>query len=102
MIVMIALSLFYQTTLISSYLVGSDIHLEYYFAKMVTQNGYWDASIPSTINSCLSIVMLVPVYSLLLNMDIVWLFKILYPLFFCLTPLALYRIFRLQMSSRYA
>jgi len=46
--------------------------------------------------------MLAPVYSLLLGMDTVWLFKIVYPLFFCLVPLALYRIFRLQMSSRYA
>jgi len=50
----------------------------------------------------LSIVMMAPVYSLLLGMDIVWLFKIVYPIFFCLAPLALYRIFRFQMSPRYA
>jgi uncharacterized membrane protein len=101
-ITMIALSLLYQTTLISNYLIGSDIHLEYYYARLVSQNGYWDASIPSTINSCLSIVMLAPVYSLLLGMNIIWLFKIVYPLFFCLVPLALYRIFHLQMNARYA
>lgn len=99
---MIAIALLYQTTLLSTYLVGSDIHLEYYYAKSVSQNGYWDASIASPINSCLSIVMLAPVYSLLLDMDIIWLFKIIYPLFFCLVPLALFYIFRLQMGSRYA
>jgi uncharacterized membrane protein len=101
-IVMIAISLLYQTTLISNYLVGSDIHLEYYYAKLVSENGYWAASIADAVNSCLSIVMLAPVYSLLLNMDIVWLFKIIYPIFFCLVPLALYRIFRLQIGPRYA
>jgi uncharacterized membrane protein len=102
MIFMMAVSLFYQTTLISSYLVGSDIHLEYYLAKLVSAGGYWDASIANAVNSCLSIVILAPVYSLLLNMDIVWLFKIIYPLFFCLVPLALFYIFRLQMGARYA
>jgi uncharacterized membrane protein len=102
MIVMIALSLFYQTTLFSNYLIGSDIHLEYYYARLVYQNGYWDSSIAMTINSCLSVVMLSPVYSLLLGMDIIWLFKIIYPILFCLAPLAIYRVCRLQMSPRYA
>jgi len=102
MIFMIAVSLFYQTTLISNYLVGSDIHLEYYLAKLVSESGYWDASIASAVNSCLSVVMMAPVYSLILNMDVVWLFKIIYPLFFCLVPLALFYIFRLQMGARYA
>ncbi|MBC8276536.1 MAG: DUF2206 domain-containing protein, partial [Chloroflexi bacterium] len=102
MIVMMALALIYQTTLISSNLVGSDIYLEYYLGNLVVENGYWDASIPFSITSCLSIVMLAPVYSLLLNMDIVWLFKIVYPLLFCLAPLALFRIFHLQIKPLYA
>ncbi len=102
MIVMMALALLYQTTLISNYLVGSDIHLEYYLGKLVVENGCWDATIASTMNSCLSIVMLAPIYSLLLNMDIVWLLKIIYPLFFSLLPLALFRIFRLQIKPHYA
>ena len=102
LIFMIAISLLYQTTLISNYLVGSDIHLEYYYAKLIAGSGYWDASIANSINSCLSIVVMAPVYSLLLNMDIVWLFKIIYPLFFCLMPLALYRVFRFQIGPRYA
>jgi len=102
MIVMMAIALIYQTTLISSNLVGSDIHLEYYASKLVVESGYWDATIPFTINSCLSIVMLGPIYSLLLNMDIVWLFKVIYPLFFCLVPLGLFHIWRLQIKSLYA
>jgi uncharacterized membrane protein len=102
MVVMIGISLLYQTTLISDYLVGSDIHEEYYLAKLVAETGYWDASIFSVINSCLSIVVLSPVYSLILNTDIVWLLKVVYPLLFALLPLALFRVFRLQMGPRYA
>ena len=102
LIVMMAIALIYQTTLISSNLVGSDIHLEYYAGNLVKENGYWDATNAFTINSCLSIVMLAPIYSLLLNMDIVWLFKIVYPLFFCLAPLAIFRILHLQIKPSYA
>jgi len=99
---MISLALLYQTTLLSPYLVGSDIHTEYYYAKLVSENGYWNASIANAINSCLSIVMLAPIYSTLLHIDIVLLFKIIYPLVFCLVPLALFCIFRIQMTTRYA
>jgi uncharacterized membrane protein len=102
MIVMMGMALMYQTTLISSNLVGSDIHTEYYLGKLVVENGHWDVTLPYTVNSCLSIVMLAPIYSLLLNMDIVWLFKAVYPLFFCLAPLALFHVFRLQIKPRYA
>jgi uncharacterized membrane protein len=102
MMFMMALALLYQTTLISEYLVGSDIHQERYWAWLVLENGYWNATAPFPINSCLSIVMLAPVYSLLLNMDIIWLFKIVYPFLFSLMPLALFRIFRLQIKPQYA
>ena len=102
MLFMIALSLFYQTTLFSPYLIGSDIHLEDYLARVVLQNGYWDASIANSVNSCLSIVMVTPFHSLFLGLDIIWLFKIIYPLFFCLVPLGLYRVFSSQIGPRYA
>jgi uncharacterized membrane protein len=103
MMFMMALALLYQTTLISDYLVGSDIHQEYYFAGLVVlEDGFWNASVAASVNSCLSIVMLAPVYSLLLNMDVVWLFKVVYPVLFALMPLALFRIFRLQLRPQYA
>ena len=104
MIFMMALALLYQTTFISDYLVGSDIHIEYYLGNLVVENGYWDVIISGAgaVNSCLSIVMLAPVYSLFLNMDIIWLFKIVYPFLFALMPLALFRVFSLQIKPQYA
>jgi uncharacterized membrane protein len=104
MIFMMALALLYQTTFISDYLVGSDIHIEHYLGNLVVENGYWDVIISGAgaVNSCLSIVMLAPVYSLFLNMDIIWLFKIVYPFLFALMPLALFRVFSLQIKPQYA
>ena len=101
-IFIMALCLLYQTTLMSPYLIGTDIYTEYHFYQLAAVNGFWDAAIPSTVNSCLSITMLAPVYSLLLNIDGVWVFKVVYPLIFSLVPLILFHIFSQQMSSKKA
>ncbi len=101
-IAIIALCLLYQTTLISPYLTGFDIHLEYYFEQLVVETGYWDATSTHSFNSALSITMLAPIYSLLLNIDGAWIFKIIYPFIFSLVPLALFHIFHLQMSAKKA
>ena len=101
-IAIIALCLLYQTTLISPYLTGFDIHFEYYFEQLVVDNGYWDATSPYGYNTALSITMLAPIYSLILNIDGAWIFKVIYPFIFSLVPLALFHIFSQQMSSKKA
>ena len=101
-IFVIGLCLLYQTTLMSPYLIGSDIYTEYHSYQLVASSGFWDASIPSTVNSCLSITMLAPVYSLLLNINGIWMFKAIYPLLFALVPLILFHIFSQQMSAKKA
>lgn len=101
-IAVVAICLLYQTTLISPYLTGADINCEYYFQQLVVENGYWDASIPYSYNNALSLVMLAPVYSLILNTDTVWLFKIIYPFVFSLVPLALFYIYRQQIGDKKA
>jgi uncharacterized membrane protein len=101
-IFVIGLCLLYQTTLMSPYLIGSDIYTEYHFYRLAADGGFWQASIANTVNSCLSITMLAPVYSLLLNIDGIWMFKTIYPLVFALVPLILFHIFSQQMSQRKA
>ncbi len=101
-IFIIGLCLLYQTSLMSPSLIGSDIYTEYYYYKLVASYGLWDASIPNTVNSCLSITILAPVYSLLLNIDGIWMFKVVYPLLFSLVPLILFHIFSQQMSAKKA
>jgi len=101
-IFIIGLCLLYQTTLMSPYLVGSDINTEYRFYQAAIVNGFWDASIFSNIASCLSINILSPVYSLVLNIEGLWMFKAIYPLLFALVPLVLYHVFSQQMSRKKA
>lgn len=98
----ISISLLCHTTLISKYIWGWDINIEYYFANLVLTNSSWDISVRSNVNAMLSIVMLAPIYSLILDMNLTWVFKIVYPLLFSLLPLGLYKIYNEQTNSKIA
>ncbi|MFA5399734.1 MAG: DUF2206 domain-containing protein [Dehalococcoidia bacterium] len=98
----IGLCLLYQTTLMSPHPIGSDIFTEYTFYRMTMDAGFWDASIFEMVNTCLSITILAPVYSLFLGMDGNWLFKAVYPLIFALVPLILYQAFKQQIGPKRA
>ena len=98
----IAISLLYHSSLISMYLWGWDIHSEYYLCNLVKTNGIWDSTIPRTYNAMLAIVMLAPIYSIISNMEITWVFKTIYPLLFSLVPLGLYRVFQKQTDDKIA
>ena len=98
----IAISLLYHNSLISMYLTGWDIHVEYYFYKLVELNGFWDSSISSNTNSVLSSTIFPTMYSNLLNLEGTWVFKIIYPFHFALVPLGLYHIFKKQTNEKIA
>jgi len=99
---MIAISLLFQVTLASPQLQGYDIHIEYYLQNLVIQNGYWNSNIAQDYNTALSVTLLCPTYSLLLDMSSIWVLKIIYPLLFSLVPLALFQIFRGQIGAKKA
>ncbi len=96
----IALSLLYHTSLISEYVWGYDIHHELHLANSVLIPGLWDMTLPYNTNGMLSVVALVPIYSLISDLDPVWVFKILYPLLFALVPLGLYRAVEKQTDAK--
>lgn len=98
----ISISLLYHTTLISNYIWGWDINVEYYFANLVLLNSQWDPSIPSNVNAMLSVVMIAPLYSILLNIDLTSVFKVIYPAIFSFLPLVLFLIYRKQTSMKIA
>ncbi|MFZ3134755.1 DUF2206 domain-containing protein [Methanothrix sp.] len=91
-ILVIGLSLLFHISLISQYIVGWDIHVEYYLSNIVLMNGKWNPYIDFVANSMLSIVMLTPIYSLITSIDLVWVFKIIYPIIFSAVPLTLYLV----------
>ena len=96
----IAITLLFQFSLISNYVQGADIKIEYYLATLTQSNGFWNATASFTdlgfgrYDSMLSITILPTIYSNILNMNITWVFKIVYPLICALVPLALYLLWR--------
>ena len=101
-IVIIAFALLLHRVLVPFYLPNGDIHLEYYFHKLVETNSYWGSTISSNLNAMLSVVMLPTIYSKLLNIDGTWVFQIIYSSIFSLIPLALYQIYRKQTTDKAA
>ncbi len=98
----IALSLLFSTSLISNYLTGWDINTEYYFSNLVVTNSYWNSSIPQMLNAMLSLVIIVPVFSKISGLNVVGIFKIVYPFIFALVPVGLYAVFKKQTNNRIA
>lgn len=97
----IAVSVILSRTLTSPYLFGSDIHYELYFSQLVKLNSCWNPNISdSPVNSMLSTVIIPPVYSILLNIDIITIYKVIYPIIFALLPVGLYEFYRKESNDK--
>lgn len=99
-----AISLLFHTSLISLNLWGSDIHREYFFARLVSLNSEWHPRIETisttqATNSMLSIVMLAPIFSQICNLSLTWVFKIIYPFIYSIVPVILYMIYQRQTNN---
>ena len=68
----ISLSLLFHTTLITDYLWGADIFVEYFYSNLVIANSHWAPTLYENVNNMLSIVILAPAYSIISNLDLVW------------------------------
>ncbi|MCX6006505.1 MAG: hypothetical protein NTZ34_04490, partial [Chloroflexi bacterium] len=95
----VSLCLLYQTSLMSPYLVGSDIYTEYHYFGDTATAGIWNYTVDNPVNSCLSIVMLAPSYSFMLGIDGIWVFKAVYPILFSFVPLIIFRFMRIQIGA---
>jgi uncharacterized membrane protein len=98
----VSLSLLYHYSLISNFLTGWDIQIEYYLSHLVIENGIWDLTITNNVNAMLSITSLAPIYSILSDLSLIWVYKIIYPLLFAFVPVTLYKIFKKQTNEKIA
>ena len=96
----ISLSLLYQVTLMSNYLMGSDIHYEFSWAYRTYTNGYWDYDIPKTYNTAAITTFAFPMIARVLHLDLTWMFKIIPPLFLAGVPVIMYHLFKQQFSEK--
>lgn len=98
----VSLSLLFHVSLISNYISGWDIQQEYYLASLVIKNSYWNFRIFALCNAMLSVAVIPPVFSIISGVNLVWIFKIIYPLLFALVPLGLYELFKKQTNAKIA
>lgn len=88
----ISLALLFQNTLANPYLAWGDQPKEAGLVASVLNSGAWTpATAPAFGNkyAMLRIVVLHPVYELFSGLDVVWLFKVVHPLLFSITPVVL-------------
>jgi uncharacterized membrane protein len=93
-----SLGLLYQTTMMGVDVVGSDIHNEFYYAKLNMEQA-WDTTIRPTDNSSFAIWFIAPWISRLLAMDMVWVFKAVLPIFLAFVPVVLFSVFKRQFGE---
>lgn len=101
-ILSVSIALLLHASLISNYLWGWDIQSEFYLANLTIKNSFWNIYISHMSNDSLSVTMLAPIISIFTNIKLTWVFKIVYPLIFSLVPLALFNIFKNQISAKKA
>jgi len=110
-IFMIAISLLYHSSIMSDNLIhfGSDTPGEVFAFKVAEKNAHWspinpypgDLSVGRTY-AMLSVTILPIVYSSLLNLNVIWIFKLLNPILFALVPMGLYILWSKFISAKYA
>lgn len=98
----IALSMLYFASLISSNVWGWDVQEELYHANLVLTNGVWNTSLQGSTNAVTSVTLLAPILSLTSGVNVIWLFKIVYPLVFAFVPLALFVTVGTQANDKIA
>lgn len=99
-IFVISISLILHRSLVSNYLWGWDIHIEYFLTNIVIKNFKWNYDIPHRMNAMVSVTILAPIISKICNIDIIYTFKIIYPLIFSLVPVGLYIIYKKQVNDQ--
>lgn len=94
----LGLSLLLQTTLIGSYLIGTDVHTEFYFYNN-SLNG-WDTTIPHSYNTAIGTTVFAPFLTNVFGIDGYFIYKVLYPIVFAFVPVILYKIYHYEFNRQ--
>lgn len=101
-----SLSLTLHVSLISNDVWGSDVQGEYFLASVVSDEGKWNpfekynVEILDRYNSLLSVGILPTFYSLLLDVDLKWIYKLIYPLILSFISLGLYAFYKRNFNNK--
>lgn len=103
-LLMIAIALLLHATLISNYIYGYDVNIEYYIFRLTENNSRWNSTISAyvpeydKINGMLSLTVLPTIYARTLNLPATWILKLVYPMLFSFVPLCLYQLYKVQLG----
>lgn len=89
----ISISVIFHSSLISQYLNVSDVVVEYFYANEVVKNFSWNWTSYGNYNSILSTNIVAPIFHLICNLDLTWVFKIIIPFLYSFVALGSYKIF---------
>jgi len=102
MILLTSISLVFLLALRSNHIIGFDAHSEYYIFQQTFHNEQWQILGGGILDSLLSISLLPTIYQSFLNINSEYLFKILYPILFSISPLIVYLVSKKYIGSSYA
>ncbi|MGF7119006.1 DUF2206 domain-containing protein [Methanobacterium oryzae] len=100
---MIGLSLLLMHGLTSNYLMGRDVHYEFYCFQLTLQNFHWDINAYlNPYNACLGITVLPTIFKVLSNIGSDYVFKIFFSFIGSFIPLVVYAVSKKYIDSKYA
>ena len=89
---LISISLIIMLQLRSSHILGTDMHMEFYYFQTTFDNAYWSVFGHTTFDACLSISLLPTVYQSISNIEPEYFYKFFYVILFSLLPLIMFII----------
>ena len=101
-IFLISISLVLAFVLRSNHIMGMDDHTEYYYFLTTLGNLHWSTFGHSALDACLCISILPTIYQSILNANQEYLFKILIPLIYSISPLIVYLLSKKYVGETYA
>jgi len=84
------LGMILMTTCAGPYLVGSDIHMEYYYAQLHSDADVWQPIWHIPQGTSIANNVIAPTFP----WPLLWTYKVVYPMIFATTPILLYYVFR--------
>jgi len=108
-LLMVGISLLFHYSLISSYVLGSDVQIEYYVFNLTKQSLHWNPAVSyfsdpgyGRLDSMLSVTILPTFYSNVLNLDPTWVLKIIFPIIFAFVTVGLYQFWKNYIGEKLA
>jgi uncharacterized membrane protein len=97
----ISFAILLRNNLITDYVIGADIQVTYFFSNLIKSNLLWSPEIPG--HNLLPTVSAVPaIYSLILNIDLHLVFKIIYSFVYSLAPVGIFYAFNKSFGNKEA